>query len=74
MEATVHIRRDGKSVVLSEMEFLGVYGNYIKPEERVMLRIGNYNIFMTADNAESVIADKYTAEALDKFPAVEEEL
>ena len=68
MEATVHILRDGKSVVLSEMEFLGVYGNYIKPEERVMLRIGNYNIFMTADNAESVIADKYTVEALDKFP------
>lgn len=56
----VHIRRGGESVVLSEMEFLGVYGNY--------------NIFMTADNAESVIADKYTAEALDKFPAVEEEL
>lgn len=72
MEATVHIHRDGKSVVLSEMEFLGVYGNYIKPEERVMLRIGNYNIFMAADNAENVIADKYTAEALDKFPADEE--
>lgn len=74
MEATVHIRRGGQSVVLSEMEFLVVYGNYIKPEERVMLRIDNYNIFMTADNAEGVIADKYTAEALDKFPAVEEEL
>ena len=74
MEATVHIHRGGKSIVLSEMEFLEVYSNYIKPEERVMLRIDNYNIFMTADNAESVIADKYTAEALDKFPAVEEEL
>ena len=74
MEATVHILRDGKSVVLSEMEFLVVYGNYIKPEERVMLRIGNYNIFMTADNAESVIADKYTVEALDKFPGDLEDL
>lgn len=68
MEATVHIYRDGKSVVLSEIEFLGVYGNYIKPEERVMLRIGNYNISTTADNAESVIVNKYTTEALDKLP------
>lgn len=72
MEATVQVYRDGKSITLNEMEFLGVYGNYIKPEERVMLRIGNYNIFMSADNAESVIADKYTVEALDKFPNPED--
>ena len=66
--AKVHIRRGNDAIVLTEAEFIEVYGTMIKPEEQVTLMIGYYNIYLPADIALDVIKDGANARALDKFP------
>lgn len=66
--AKVHVRRGNDAVVLTEAEFAEVYGTMIKPEERVTLMVGYYNIPLPADAALDVIKDGANARALDKFP------
>ena len=66
--AKVHVRRGKDAVVLTEAEFIEVYGTMIKPEERVTLMLDNYNIPMSANVALDVIEDGANARALDKFP------
>ena len=66
--AKVHVRRGNDAIVLTEAEFIEVYGTMIKPEERVTLMIDNYNISLPANIALDVIEDGANARALDKFP------
>ena len=66
--AKVHIRRGNDAIVLTEAEFIEVYGTMIKPEEQVTLMIGYYNIYLPADIALDVIKDGANSRALDKFP------
>lgn len=66
--AKVHVRRGNDVVLLTEAEFIEVYSTMIKPEERVTLMIGCYNIPLPANAALDVIEDGANARALDKFP------
>lgn len=66
--AKIHVRRGNDVVLLTEAEFIEVYGTMIKPEERVTLMIDNYNISLSANVALDVIEDGANARALDKFP------
>lgn len=66
--AKIHVRRGKDAVVLTEAEFAEVYGTMIKPEERVTLMVGYYNISLPANIALDVIEDGANARALDKFP------
>ena len=43
--ATIHVRRGKDAIVLTEAEFIEVYGTMIKPEEQVTLMVGYYNIY-----------------------------
>ena len=67
--AKVHIRRGNDAIVLTEAEFIEVYGTMIKPEEQVTLMVGYYNIYLPADIALDVIKDGANSRALDKFPS-----
>ena len=66
--AKVHVRRGNDAIVLTEAEFIEVYGTMIKPDERVTLMIDNYNISLSANVALNVIEDGANARALDKYP------
>lgn len=66
--AKIHIRRGNDAIVLTEAEFIEVYGTMIKPEERVTLMIDYYNISLPANIALDVIEDGANSRALDKFP------
>ena len=66
--AKIHVRRGKDAVVLTEAEFIEVYGTMIKPEERVTLMVDYYNIPLPANIALDVIEDGANARALDKFP------
>ena len=66
--AKVHVRRGKDAVVLTEAEFIEVYGTMIKQDERVTLMIGYYNISLPANVALDVIEDGANAKALNKFP------
>ena len=66
--AKIHVRRGNDVVLLTEAEFIEVYGTMIKPDERVTLMIDNYNISLSANVALDVIEDGANARALDKFP------
>ena len=68
VEAKIHVRRGNDVVLLTEAEFIEVYGTMIKPEERVTLMIDNYNIPLPANVALDVIEDGANSRALDKFP------
>ena len=68
VEAKIHVRRGNDAIVLTEAEFIEVYGTMIKPEEQVTLMIGYYNIPLSANVAIDVIDDGANARALDKFP------
>ena len=67
--AKVHIRRGNDAIVLTEAEFIEVYGTMIKPEEQVTLMVGYYNIPLSANVALDIIEDGANARALDKFPS-----
>ena len=66
--AKVHVRRGNDAIVLTEAEFIEVYGTMIKPEEQVTLMVGYYNIPLSANVALDIIEDGANARALDKFP------
>ena len=68
IRAKIHVRRGNDAIVLTEAEFIEVYGTMIKPEERVTLMIGYYNVYLPADIALDVIKDGANSRALDKFP------
>ena len=67
-KAKIHVRRGNDAIVLTEAEFIEVYGTMIKPEEQVTLMVGYYNIPLSANLALDVIEDGANARALDKFP------
>ena len=67
--AKIHVRRGNDAVVLTEAEFIEVYGTMIKPEEQVTLMVGYYNIPLSANVALDIIEDGANARALDKFPS-----
>lgn len=67
--AKVHVRRGNDAIVLTEAEFIEVYGTMIKPEEQVTLMVGYYNIPLSANVALDIIEDGANARALDKFPS-----
>lgn len=67
--AKIHVRRGNDAIVLTESEFIEVYGTMIKPEERVTLMVDYYNIPLPANVALDVIEDGANARALDKFPS-----
>lgn len=67
--AKIHVRRGNDVVLLTEAEFIEVYSTMIKPEERVTLMIGYYNIPLPANAALDVIEDGANSRALDKFPS-----
>ena len=69
VEAKIHVRRGNDVVLLTEAEFIEVYGTMIKPDERVTLMIDNYNIPLSANVALDIIKDGAKARALDKFPS-----
>ena len=66
--AKIHVRRGNDAIVLTEAEFIEVYGTMIKQDERVTLMIGYYNIPLSANLALDIIEDGANARALDKFP------
>ena len=66
--AKIHVRRGNDAIVLTEAEFIEVYSTMIKPEERVTLMVGYYNIPLPANVALDVIEDGTNARAMDKFP------
>ena len=66
--AKIHVRRGNDAIVLTEAEFIEVYGTMIKQDERVTLMVGYYNIPLPANVALDVIEDGANARALDKFP------
>ena len=66
--AKIHVRRGNDAIVLTEAEFIEVYGTMIKPEEQVTLMVDYYNILLPANIALDVIEDGANARALDKFP------
>ena len=66
--AKIYVRRGNDAIVLTEAEFIEVYGTMIKPEERVTLMVDYYNIPLPANRALDVIEDGANARALDKFP------
>ena len=66
--AKIHVRRGNDVVLLTEAEFIEVYGTMIKPDEQVTLMIDNYNIMLSANIALDVIEDGVNSRALDKFP------
>ena len=67
--AKIHVRRGNDAIVLTEAEFIEVYGTMIKPEEQVTLIVGYYNIPLSANVALDIIEDGANARALDKFPS-----
>ena len=66
--AKIHVRRGNDAIVLTEAEFIEVYGTMIKPEEQVTLMVGYYNIPLSANVALDIIEDGANSRALDKFP------
>ena len=66
--AKIHVRRANDAIVLTEAEFIEVYGTMIKPDERVTLMVDYYNISLPANVALDVIEDGANSRALDKFP------
>lgn len=66
--AKIYVRRGKDAVVLTEAEFIKVYGTMIKQDEQVTLMIDYYNISLPANVALDVIEDGANARALDKFP------
>ena len=66
--AKIHVRRGNDAIVLTEAEFIEVYGTMVKPEEQVTLMVDYYNIPLPANVALDVIKDGANARALDKFP------
>ena len=68
VEAKIHVRRGNDVVLLTEAEFIEVYGTMIKPDERVTLMLDNYNIPLPANVALDIIEDSVNSRALDKFP------
>ena len=66
--AKVHVRRGNDAIVLTEAEFIEVYGTMIKQDEQVTLMVGYYNILLPANVALDVIKDGANSRALDKFP------
>lgn len=66
--AKIYVRRDKDAIVLTEAEFIEVYGTMIKQDEQVTLMIGYYNIPLPANRALDIIEDGANARALDKFP------
>lgn len=66
--AKIYVRRGKDAVVLTEAEFIKVYGTMIKQDEQVTLMVGYYNILLPANVALDVIEDGANARALDKFP------
>ena len=67
--AKIHVRRGNDAIVLTEAEFIEVYGTMIKPEEQVTLMVGYYNIPLSANVALDIIEDGANARGLDKFPS-----
>ena len=67
--AKIHVRRGNDAIVLTEAEFIEVYGTMIKPEEQVTLMVGYYNIPLSANVALDIIEDGANARALGKFPS-----
>lgn len=68
VEAKIHVRRGNDVVLLTEAEFLKVFGTAVKPDEQVMLMIGYFLVSIPAEKARDIIEDAVTARALDKFP------
>ena len=66
--AKIHVRRGKDAIVLTEAEFIEVYGTMIKQDEQVTLMIGYYNILSPANRVLDIIEDGANARALDKFP------
>ena len=66
--AKIHGRRGNDAIVLTEAEFIEVYGTMIKQDERVTLMVGYYNIPFSSNVALDIIEDGANARALDKFP------
>ena len=66
--AKIHVRRGNDAIVLTEAEFIEVYGTMIKQDEQITLMVGYYNIPLPANVALDVIEDGANARALDKFP------
>ena len=66
--AKIHVRRGNDAIVLTEAEFIEVYGTMIKQDEQVTLMVGYYNIPLSANVALDIIEDGANARALDKFP------
>ena len=67
--AKIHVRRGNDAIVLTEAEFIEVYGTMIKPEEQVTLMVGYYNIPLPANRVLDIIEDGANSRALDKFPS-----
>lgn len=67
--AKIYVRRGKDAVVLTEAEFIEVYGTMIKSEERVTLMVDYYHIPLSANVALDVIEGGANARALDKFPS-----
>ena len=66
--AKIHVRRGNDAIVLTEAEFIEVYGTMIKQDEQVTLMVGYYNIPLSANVALDIIEDGANSRALDKFP------
>ena len=66
--AKIHVRRGNDAIVLTEAEFIKVFGTAVKPEEQVTLMIDYYLVSTTAEKAMDIIEDAVTSRALDKFP------
>ena len=66
--AKIHVRRGKDAIVLTEAEFIEVYGTMIKQDEQVTLMVGYYNISLPANVALDVIEDGANSRALDKCP------
>ena len=67
--AKIYVRRGNDAIVLTEAEFIEVYGTMIKQDEQVTLMVDYYNIPLPANKALDIIEDGANARALDKFPA-----
>ena len=66
--AKIHVRRGNDAIMLTEAEFIEVYGTMIKQDEQVTLMVDYYNIPLPANRALDIIEDGANARALDKFP------
>ena len=68
VEAKIYVRRGKDTVLLTEAEFIEVYGTMIKSDERVTLMVDYYHVPLSANAALDVIEGGANARALDKFP------